>query len=74
MEAGTLSQPPSRKDKKKVPRSPCKQPTTTIIFPCIPVGVRVKEYLLGYVEKLRYLDHDVIDIDKFPEFTKQLYL
>jgi hypothetical protein len=30
--------------------------------------------LLGYVEKLRYSDHDVMDMDKFPEFAKQVYL
>ena len=30
--------------------------------------------MLGYVEKLRYLDHDVMDIDKFPEFSNKFYL
>jgi hypothetical protein len=53
-----------------VPRSPCKQPTATIIFPCIPEGVRIKANLLGHVEKLRYSDHDVTDTNKFLEFIK----
>jgi hypothetical protein len=30
--------------------------------------------LLGYVEKLRYSNHDVTDTDKFQEFAKQVYL
>jgi hypothetical protein len=34
----------------------------------------VKSDLLGYVEKLKYSDHDVTDTDKFPEFTKKVYL
>ena len=74
MEVGTLSQPPPHKDKHTIPRSPCKQTTTTIVFPRIPEGVRVKEDLLGYVEKLKYSHHDVMDTDKFSEFVKQVYL
>jgi hypothetical protein len=34
----------------------------------------VKPDLLGHIEKLKYLDHDVIDTDKFPEFMKRVYL
>jgi hypothetical protein len=30
--------------------------------------------LLGYFENIKYLDHDVTDIDKFPEFVKRVYL
>jgi hypothetical protein len=26
------------------------------------------------MEKLRYSDHDVADMDKFPEFARQVYL
>jgi hypothetical protein len=53
-----------------VPRSPRRQPAAAIVFPHIPEWVRVLENLLGYVEKLRYSDHDVMDTDKIPEFTK----
>jgi hypothetical protein len=47
---------------------------STIVFPHIPEGVWVKSDLLGYVEKLKYSDHDVTDTDKFLEFTKKVYL
>jgi hypothetical protein len=40
----------------------------------IPEGVQVKEDLLEYVEKINYLDHDAMEMDKFPEFTKKVYL
>jgi hypothetical protein len=72
MEAIISSQLPPLKDKKKVPRSPHRQPVATIVFPRIPEGVRVKVDLLGYVENLRYSDHDVMDTDKFLEFTKKV--
>jgi hypothetical protein len=36
--------------------------------------VRVKSDLLGYVEKLKYLNHDVTDIGNFSGFAKKLYL
>jgi hypothetical protein len=26
------------------------------------------------MEKLRYLDHDVADVEKFPEFSRHIYL
>jgi hypothetical protein len=64
--AGTSSQPPpSKKDKLQVPRSPRKQPLTTIILPHIPDGVQKGPDLLGHIGKLKYSDHDVTDIDKF---------
>jgi hypothetical protein len=34
----------------------------------------VKENLLGYVEKLKYSDHNVTNKRKFLEFMKRLYL
>jgi hypothetical protein len=74
MEAGTSSQPLPKKDKQQVPRSPRKQPVVALVFPRIPDGVRVKSDLLGHVEKLKYSDHDVTDTEKFPEFTKKVYL
>jgi hypothetical protein len=36
--------------------------------------VCVTANLLGHIEKLWYSDHDVIDMDKFPEFAKKVYL
>jgi hypothetical protein len=55
-------------------RSPCRQAATTIVLPCIPEGVQAMPNLLGCVERLRYSDHDVADVDKFPEFARQVYL
>jgi hypothetical protein len=72
--AGTSSQPPPKKDKQQVPRSPRKQPITTLILPRIPDGVRVESGLLGKIDKLKYSDHDVADTDKFLEFAKRVYL
>jgi hypothetical protein len=40
----------------------------------MPDGVRVKSELVGFVEKLKYSYHDVMDTDKFPEFAKKVYL
>ena len=53
MEIGTSSQPLLKKDKNQVPRSPRKQPVTTICFLCILEGVHEKSDLVGYVEKLK---------------------
>lgn len=74
MEVGNSSQPLPKKDKKKVPRSPCKKPIVPLIFPHIIDGVRVKSDFLSHVEKIKYSDHDVIDTEKFPEFAKRVYL
>jgi hypothetical protein len=74
MEAGTLSQPPQWKGKQPVARSPRRQAATTIVLPCILEGVRIMANLLGCMEKLWYSDHDVTDMDKFPEFAKKVYL
>jgi hypothetical protein len=73
-EVGTSSQPIHKKDQHPIPRSPRKQPVTTIVFLQRPEGVQVKSDLLGYVEKLKYSDHDVTDTGKFPEFMKRVYL
>jgi hypothetical protein len=34
----------------------------------------VKSNFLGYVEKLKYSDHDVMNTDKFLDFAKKFYL
>jgi hypothetical protein len=36
---GTSSQPPPKKDKQQVPRSPRKKPIATLVLPHIPDGV-----------------------------------
>jgi hypothetical protein len=74
MVAGTSNQPPLKKDKQQVPRSPHKKPITSLVLSWIPDGVQVKPDLLGHIDKLKYLDHDVADTDKFSEFTKRVYL
>ena len=74
MEVGTSIQPPQRKGNHPVEISPCRKVVTTIVLPCILEGVRVVANLLGHVEKLWYSDHDVTDMDKFPEFAKKFYL
>jgi len=40
----------------------------------IPEGVQVTSNLLYHVEKIWYSYHDVTDIDKFPDFSKKVYL
>jgi hypothetical protein len=70
MEARTSSQPPQRKGKKPIARSPCRHTATTIVLLRIPEGVQATTNLLGCVEKIRYSDHDVADVEKFPEFAK----
>jgi hypothetical protein len=74
MVAGTLTQPLPKKNKQQVPRSPRKQPDASIVLPCIPDGVQVKPDLLGQIEKLKYSDQNIIDIEKFLEFAKRVYL
>jgi hypothetical protein len=74
MEARTSSQPPQWKGKQPVPRSPRKHAATTTILPCILEGVCIIGNMLGHVEKLRYSDYDVIDMENLPEFSKKVYL
>jgi hypothetical protein len=37
-------------------------------------GVHITTNVLGCVEKLQYLDHDVTDMDKFLDFSNKVYL
>jgi hypothetical protein len=74
LEDGTSSQPPQWKGNQPVARSPCRKVATTIVLPRILEGVCITTNLLGCVEKLWYSDHNVTDMDKFPEFAKQVYL
>jgi hypothetical protein len=70
----TSIQPPPKKDKQQVPRSPCKQLVPALVLPCIPYGVQVESGFLGHINKLKYSYHDVADADKFTEFAKRIYL
>jgi hypothetical protein len=73
--ARTSSQPPlPKKDKLEVPRSPRKQPLTTILLPHIPDGVQVGPGMLSHIGKLKYPDHDVADADKFSKLAKRVYM
>jgi hypothetical protein len=74
MEVGTSSEMPRRKGKYPMAQSPCRQPDATIVVPHIPKGVQAMPSLIRYMERLQYLDHDVVDAGKFPEFTQQVYL
>jgi hypothetical protein len=56
------------KRKKSFQRSPRKKPKVTLVLLCIPAGVKVLLDLLRCIDKLCYADHDVKDIEKFPEF------
>jgi hypothetical protein len=51
-------------------RTPTKQKELILSLPQILDGVKVVGDLLGSVNKLRYVDHDVEDIENFPEFSQ----
>jgi hypothetical protein len=73
--AGTSSQTPQqKKDRIQIPRSPREKPTSEIVPPRIPDGVQVGLELLGHIRKLKYLDHDIVDENKFLELAKRVYM
>jgi hypothetical protein len=74
VEVGTSSTPVRRKGKHPITWSLRKNPDTAIILPRIPEGVQFPPTLLGCVKKLKYLNHDVVDVGKFPEFVQQFYM
>jgi hypothetical protein len=43
-------------------------------FPQIPEGVKVVGDMLGSINKLKYVDHDMTDIGNFVEFSQQMYM
>jgi hypothetical protein len=55
-------------------RSLHKQPDVTIALMCILEGVQTMPTLMGCKEKLKYSDHDVVNIGKFLKFVHQVYL
>jgi hypothetical protein len=45
-----------------------------MVTPVIPPGVTVEGDMLGVIGSLRYSDHDLTDLKKFPELAPQNYL
>lgn len=43
-------------------------------MPQLPSEVQIKGCLLGRIKELRYNDHDLIDVKKFPNFQPEKYL
>jgi hypothetical protein len=43
-------------------------------LPQIPESVIVVEDMLGFVPKLKYADHDVTEVAKFPELAQEIYM
>jgi hypothetical protein len=74
MEVENSSYSPEQKGKHLVERSSRSHATTTRVLPYILEGVCVMDKILGYMEKLRYSDHDVTDTEKFLELAKKVYL
>jgi hypothetical protein len=50
------------------------QDSMNITLPYLPDAVIVVDDMLGKVPKLRYVDHDVRDADKFPELAEETYI
>jgi hypothetical protein len=68
---GTLSEPPRKKGKQQVPRSPHKQPVPTLVLSHIPNGVRVEEGFLGHIDKFKYSYHDLADPESFQNLQRE---
>jgi hypothetical protein len=45
-----------------------------MVTPVIPPGVTVEGDMLGAIGNLRYSDHDLEDLKKFPELAPHNYL
>jgi hypothetical protein len=62
------------REKCVAPRTPTKHKDLTLSLQKILDGVRIVGDMLGYVNKLRYSNHDVKDMEKFPKFAQQGYM
>jgi hypothetical protein len=69
-EVGTSRVLVRRKGKNPMERSLRKQLDKNIILSLIQEGVQATPTLLGCMEKLKDLDHDVADARKFPKFAQ----
>jgi hypothetical protein len=45
-----------------------------VTLPYLPDAVIIVDDMLGKVPKLRYTDHDVRDVAKFPDLAEDTYL
>jgi hypothetical protein len=50
-----------------------KEPKYELIEPEIPQGVIIEEYMLDDVGSLRYANHNLKDMNKFPELAPKKY-
>jgi hypothetical protein len=64
-EAGPSVGKKKTREKLAAPRTTGKHKELTLSFPQIPEGVKVVGDMLGSINKLKYVDHDMIDIGKF---------
>ena len=55
-------------------RTLTKKKELTLSLPKIPEGVKVVGDMLGCVNKLKYVHHDVTHTEKFPNFAQQVYM
>jgi hypothetical protein len=55
-------------------RSLCNEPKTKIVLQRITERVQTMPTLLGCVVKIRYLEHDVANEERFPKFSQHIYL
>jgi hypothetical protein len=73
-EVRAINRKEETREKPVMPRTPSKQKELTLSLSQIPEGVKVVGDMLGCVNKLKYVDHDVADMGKFPEFVQQVYM
>jgi hypothetical protein len=69
---GSSSAPTKGKWKQPIQISPHKQTKVSIVLPHITKGVQAAPGLPRFVEKLRYVDHNVSDTSNFPECAQQV--
>jgi hypothetical protein len=46
----------------------------TMVLPKLTNGVWVNDDIVSGVTSIKYFDHDVVDVTKFPDFASQFYL
>jgi hypothetical protein len=73
-EAGPLVGHMNTREKPVVPRTPTKQKELTLSLPQILDKVKVVGDMLGSINKLKYVDHDVEETRNLCEFVQQVYM
>jgi hypothetical protein len=73
---GDSSPPTKQKDQVERSTHEGSQPQVegTLIFPKLLSGVQVDDDMVGGVTTIKYSDHDVINVTKFPDLALQVYL